>query len=116
MIEAPGRCAPTGSVPFTGRSYRDATLAPFPPEGGPSPVSRLPRIALVLALFAALAPAGASAAPHMLIGFQDDPTFRWLPNTADELDTAQEANVSLIRATADWRAIAATKPLRATNP
>src|SRR4051812_49171221 len=116
MIESPDRCAPTGSVPFTGRSYRDATLAPFPPEGGPSPVSRFARIALVLAAFAALAPAGASAAPHMLIGFQDDPTFRWMPGVENELDMAQEANVSLIRATADWRAIAAKKPVRATNP
>ena len=41
---------------------------------------RLARIAFVLALFAALVPAGAAAAPHMLIGFQDDPTFRWMPN------------------------------------
>jgi hypothetical protein len=79
-------------------------------------VPRLARIAFVLALFAALVPAGAAAAPHMLMGFQDDPTFRWAEAAPDQLDQAQEANVSLIRATADWRAIAAKKPVRATNP
>jgi hypothetical protein len=79
-------------------------------------VPRFARIVLVLAAAAALAPAGAAAAPHMLICFQDDPTFRWMPGAPDQLDLAQEANVSLIRATADWRAIAAKKPVRATNP
>jgi len=51
----------------------------------------------------------------MLMGFQDDPTFRWIGDAQHRLDQAQEANVSLIRATADWRAIAAKKPVRATN-
>jgi hypothetical protein len=79
-------------------------------------VLRLARISLFVALFAALAPLAATAAPRMPIGFQDDPTFRWIDGAPDALDRAQEANVSIIRATADWRAAAPAKPARATNP
>ena len=77
---------------------------------------RLARTSLLIALFAALVPLAATAAPRMPIGFQDDPTFRWIEGAPDALDRAQEANVSIIRATADWRAAAPRKPARATNP
>jgi hypothetical protein len=79
-------------------------------------VIRLSRIALLTALLAALAPMAATAAPRMPIGFQDDPTFRWLAGAPEQLDLVQEAGATMIRATADWRAIAAEKPTRATNP
>jgi hypothetical protein len=52
----------------------------------------------------------------MPIGFQDDPTFRWLEGAPEQLDRVQEAGATIIRATADWRAIAADKPTRATDP
>jgi hypothetical protein len=79
-------------------------------------VLRLVRIALFAALLSALVPAAATAATRMPVGFQDDPTFRWLPGAPEELDRVQEAGATIIRATADWRAIAAQKPVRATNP
>jgi hypothetical protein len=79
-------------------------------------VIRLSRIALLTALLAALAPMAATAAPRMPVGFQDDPTFRWLEGAPTQLDRVQEAGATIIRATADWRAIAAQKPTRATNP
>jgi Cellulase (glycosyl hydrolase family 5) len=79
-------------------------------------VIRLPRIALLIALIAVLAPTAATAAKRMPVGFQDDPTFRWLEGAPEQLDRMQEAGATIIRATADWRAIAAQKPVRATNP
>jgi hypothetical protein len=79
-------------------------------------VLRLARIALLTAVLAALVPAAASAATRMPVGFQDDPTFRWNPGAPEALDRVQEAGATMIRATADWRAIAPTKPARATNP
>ncbi|HET8606623.1 MAG TPA: cellulase family glycosylhydrolase [Gaiellaceae bacterium] len=51
----------------------------------------------------------------MPVGFQDDPSFRWDGNVADELDKAQAANATIIRAIADWRAIAPTRPRNASN-
>lgn len=77
---------------------------------------RLARISLIVGLFAALVPLAATAATRMPIGFQDDPTFRWIQGAPGALDRAQAANVSIIRATADWRAAAPTRPARATNP
>ncbi|HSP71156.1 MAG TPA: cellulase family glycosylhydrolase [Gaiellaceae bacterium] len=73
------------------------------------------RIALAVSLAALVVPAAASASVRMPIGFQDDPTFRWNGDVAAELDKAAEANATIIRATADWRAIAPTKPRSATN-
>lgn len=73
------------------------------------------RIALAISLAALVVPAAASASVRMPIGFQDDPTFRWNGNVPAELDKVEAANATIIRATADWRAIAPTKPRNATN-
>ena len=77
---------------------------------------RISRIALLTALLAVLVPTAASAAARMPIGFQDDPTFRWIEGAPAQLDRVQEAGATILRATADWRAIAPTRPARATNP
>jgi Cellulase (glycosyl hydrolase family 5) len=79
-------------------------------------VIRLSRIALSVAVLAALAPVAASAQTRMPVGFQDDPTFRWIEGAPVQLDRVQETGATIIRATADWRAIAPTRPARATNP
>jgi hypothetical protein len=79
-------------------------------------VIRLARIALLTAILAALAPMAATAAPRMPVGFQDDPTFRWIEGAPEQLDRLQETGATIIRATADWRAIAAERPVRATDP
>jgi hypothetical protein len=84
-------------------------------EGGPPPVLRPVRIAAALAFAALVLPAAAAAAVRMPVGFQDDPTFRWSGDVAAELDKAAQANASIIRATADWRAIAPTRPRNALN-
>jgi len=52
----------------------------------------------------------------MRIGFYDDPSFRWSPNRVANLDAAQAAGASILHTTVDWRAVAPTKPVGATDP
>ncbi len=78
-------------------------------------MARLARIALFASLAALLLPLSALAAERMPVGFQDDPTFRWNGDVPAELDKVQAANASIIRATADWRAIAPKRPRNARN-
>lgn len=52
----------------------------------------------------------------MPVGFQDDPTFRWNAGAADALDGVSAAHASIVRATADWRAIAPRRPASAASP
>jgi len=61
-------------------------------------------------LSAALVASSASAAPRILMGFQDEPSFRWAPDSQLMLDRAAATGISVIRTTADWRQIAPTRP------
>ena len=77
----------------------------------------------LLALAAALAAAAAAAvatAPHaarpMLVGFQDDPGFRWSSHRQATLESAARAHATIIRATANWWQIAPVRPENATDP
>ena len=75
------------------------------------------RLILAVLCLAVLAlPTAASAAPRMRIGFYDDPSFRWSPNRVANLDAAQAAGASILHTTVDWRAVAPTKPVGATDP
>ena len=74
------------------------------------------RLAALGALALVLAPASASAAPRMLVGFQDDMSFRIRPDRQLVLDRAQEANATIIRATVNWWDVARTRPKDATDP
>ncbi len=81
----------------------------------PASVARLLG-ALLFALAAfAVSPGASSTARPMLIGFQDDPGFRWSPDRATVLADAARAHASIIRATADWSQIAAVRPTLATD-
>jgi len=74
------------------------------------------RVALALALIGSLAlPASAMSAERMKIGFQDDVSFRWSSDSPEVLDRASATGASIIRATADWSAIAPRRPADATN-
>lgn len=78
-----------------------------------------PRLILLTALcsLATLAaPLAASAADRMLVGFQDDPSFRWREDRQFILDRAQEANAGIVRTTVYWSRIAEKKPANAANP
>jgi hypothetical protein len=75
------------------------------------------RLALMVLTASLLAPAATvSAAPRMPIGFYDDPSFRWLGDTAANLAAAQEAGSSIIHTTADWAQIAPTQPKFPLDP
>lgn len=72
-------------------------------------------LAVALAMLAAL-PAPARPARPMLVGFQDDPGFRWSSDRASMLTAAARAHATIIRATADWSQIAPVRPAVAFNP
>src|SRR5918994_3553043 len=74
------------------------------------------RALLVTLLFAVLTPATASAAPRMWVGFQDDPSFRWVDDRADLLERAREANATVIRTTVYWSKTAPQRPASAASP
>jgi len=76
----------------------------------PASVARLFGVlSLALATLGVLPTSGQSARP-MLVGFQDDPGFRWSPDRAATLAAAARAHATIIRATADWSQIAPTRP------
>ncbi len=74
------------------------------------------RLAL-LALIALLAAPAATvhAAPRMPIGFFDDPSFRWSPTRAENLQQASATGASVIHTTASWPGLAPTKPANPAN-
>jgi hypothetical protein len=78
----------------------------------------LKAVRLILLAFTALLAVGAgqaTAAPHMPIGFFDDPTFRWSPDRATNLERAAADGASVIHTTATWSSIAPTKPANASD-
>ena len=79
-------------------------------------MTRLSRLALLLVLAALVAPAAASAAPRMWMGFQDDPYFRWLPERFFMRDRAVHANSTIMKTTVYWFNTAPRRPANATNP
>lgn len=68
-----------------------------------------------MSLLAVLVPT-ASGARTMWMGFQDDRAFRELGNRTDRLDTAAQANATMVRTTAVWARIAPTRPAKPGNP
>jgi hypothetical protein len=72
-------------------------------------------LVFVLATLAAL-PSTARSDRPMLIGFQDDPGFRWSPDRGSVIAAAARAHATVIRATADWSEIAPTRPRAAADP
>ncbi len=70
----------------------------------------------MMALAAAALPASAVSADRMLVGFQDDPSFRWLDTRDANLTTASQTGASIVRTTVYWNKIAPTRPANAKNP
>ena len=69
-----------------------------------------------LLVLAAAVPAAATASQRMPVGFQDDPSFRWRDDRLMNFDNAAKADATIIRTTAYWSRIAATRPANAANP
>jgi hypothetical protein len=79
-------------------------------------VLRAARFALLaLTAFLTIGAATASAQPRMLIGFFDDPTFRWSADRIDNLQRASTDGASIIHTTATWAALAPTRPADASD-
>jgi hypothetical protein len=58
-----------------------------------------------------------SAMPgRLLVGLQDDPSFRWAPDRAELLDRARETSVAVIRTIVVWKDAAPTRPANAADP
>ena len=57
-----------------------------------------------------------SAMPgRLLVGFQDDPSFRWAPDRAEMLDRAREASASVLRTVIVWQNAAPNRPANAAD-
>ena len=59
---------------------------------------------------------GAGAASRMPIGFFDDPSFRWAPDTSTNLAAAAAVGATVIHTTANWALIAPTRPQFPADP
>ena len=53
---------------------------------------------------------------RLLVGLQDDPSFRWAADRSAMLDRARDANVALFRTVVSWRDAAPTQPAVAADP
>src|SRR5881275_2452740 len=76
---------------------------------------RLRMLLPVLVLAALAVPAAATSADRMLVGFQDDPSFRWLDTRDVNIPEASTTGASIIRTTVYWNRIAPTRPTVATD-
>jgi hypothetical protein len=58
-----------------------------------------------------------SAMPgRLLVGLQDDPSFRWAPDRATMLDHARDSSVTLLRTVVTWKDAAPSRPANAADP
>jgi hypothetical protein len=78
---------------------------------------RLPIALLAAAVLAviALPAATAHAATRMPVGFYDDPSFRWSPDSTQNFASAQKAGATIVHTLADWSQIAPKKPKQPLN-
>jgi hypothetical protein len=80
------------------------------------PVPKAARFALIALVVLMAAPAAAvHAATRMPIGFFDDPSFRWSPQRAENLQAAAATGASVIHTTASWAQLAPKKPANPAN-
>lgn len=79
-------------------------------------MKRVLQLFVVAAFGALLAPALASAAPRMHVGFHDDPNFRYEERRTDVLDQARDANATIVRTLVTWANVAPTRPANASDP
>ena len=62
-------------------------------------MTRLRAVLIVLGLLALAVPAASTSADRMLVGFQDDPSFRWLDSRDTNLTDAAQTGASIVRTT-----------------
>src|SRR3954454_1177642 len=106
-------------TPFTPPSNRLASL-PRPTRPGDDRrrlhVQKAARLVLVaLTALLAVPAAGVQAATRMPIGFFDDSSFRFSTARQQNLAGAAAAGASVIHTTANWSALAPTRPSTPSN-
>lgn len=77
---------------------------------------RLALAGCLVMLVAAAVASLARADNQMLVGFVDDPTFRWHVDSARMLSAAAATNASIVRTTVYWASVAPTRPADAADP
>jgi hypothetical protein len=77
---------------------------------------RLTLLGCVLVLVSSVGASLARADNQTLVGFVDDPSFRWHVDSGQMLKSAAGTGAAIIRTTAYWSQIAPTRPANATNP
>jgi hypothetical protein len=53
---------------------------------------------------------------RLLVGFQDDASFRWARDRAGSLDSARSAGATVVRTIVGWNTTASTRPAEPRNP
>ena len=74
------------------------------------------RLVLILCGVAALAAPAGLAAERMWIGFHDDPSFRWVSDRANRIESAASEGATVMRLLVQWNQTATRRPARASNP
>jgi cellulase (glycosyl hydrolase family 5) len=59
---------------------------------------------------------GSSMPGRLIVGFQDDSSFRWSADRAESLDQARDANATVIRTIVVWKDTATNRPVNPTDP
>jgi hypothetical protein len=104
--EEPQRRAPPSATEAPpGRATTEATPRPETTEATPRPK-----------MTEAAAPAPPADAPRLLVGFVDDPSFRWRPYRASMLDSARSSGAHLVRAMIYWHRLAPQPPAAGRPP
>ena len=79
-------------------------------------MNRTLRLALVLFAAAALAAPSALAAERMWIGFHDDPSFRWVDDRSNRIESAASEGATVMRLLVHWNQVSPIRPARAADP
>jgi hypothetical protein len=79
-------------------------------------VRSLIRLLLAFAAVAALAAPAGLAAERMWIGFHDDPSFRWVSDKANRIQSASSQGATVMRLLVQWNQTAPRRPASPSNP
>jgi hypothetical protein len=79
-------------------------------------VRRTVRLVLALFALAALAAPAALAAERMWVGFHDDPSFRWVNDRIDRVQSSADDGAAMMRLLVQWNLVAPERPAVATDP
>ena len=74
------------------------------------------RLVLVMLAAAAVAAPSALAAERMWIGFHDDPSFRWVSDRANRIESAADEGANVMRLLVHWNQTSPRRPADPSDP